>query len=163
MAIKKPMNLSRYLPIIVAITSAGLLVQICLLVALFVKVRQSATRMQALASEVKAKVMPIAEMAKAAVAELTPRFSTMAANISETTNMVRGQIERVDAAVIDTVDRSHLQVIRAEDLLDRTRSHIGEASDLIQRMALPVRRFSGLAHGVMAGFEFLLRRQRRRG
>ena len=87
----------------------------------------------------------------------------MAANISETTNMVRGQIERVDAAVIDTVDRSHLQVIRAEDLLDRTRSHIGEASDLIQRMALPVRRFSGLAHGVMAGVEFLLRRQRRRG
>ena len=146
---------------IVAIVSGALVVQICVLVALFVKVRQSAARMQALVSEVNTKVMPIAEMAKAAVAELTPKFSTMATNISETTNMVRGLIERVDAAVIDIGDRSHLKVVRVEHLLDRTRSRIDETSDLIHRMALPVRRFSGPAHGLMAALEMLLRRQRR--
>jgi hypothetical protein len=150
-----------YLPIFVGVTAGAVLIQIGILVALFVTVHKSTSRMDVLASEVKTKVMPIAETAKVMLAELKPKITTIAANVGETTTMVRGQIERVDAAVGELAVRADLQAIRVEKLLNHTKDHIDETSDLIHRVFLPVRRLSGLVEGAIVGLEFLMRAKHR--
>ncbi|MGH9502927.1 MAG: hypothetical protein ACRD20_08755 [Terriglobales bacterium] len=153
-----------YLPIFVAVTAAAVVIQAGILVALFVTVRKSSSRMEALATEVKGKVMPTVDTAQSMLVDMRPRIDTIANNVSETSTVVRGQIERLDATVTDIVDRTRLQVIRADELLNRTMDRIEETSDAVHRTVIsPVRQLSGLVQGLSAGLEFLLGGKRRRG
>ena len=145
-----------YLPIFVGVTSVAVVIQAGILVALYVAVRKSSSRMEALAEEVKAKVLPTADTAQSIMIELRPKIDTIATNVSETTTVVRGQLERIDATVSDVVDRTRLQVIRADELLNRTLDRIEETTDVVHRTVVsPVRQLSGLIQGLTAGVEFL--------
>jgi len=152
-----------YLPIFVGVTAAAVVIQAGILVALFVAVKKSTSRMEALASEVKTKVMPTVDTAQSMLVEWRPKIDTIANNVSDTTTVVRGQVERLDATVTDIVDRTRLQVIRADELLNRTMDRIEETSDAVHRTVIsPVRQLSGIIQGLTAGLEFLLGGERRR-
>ena len=156
-------NSMDYLPIFVGVTAAAVVIQAGILVALFVAVKKSTSRMEALATEVKTKVMPTVDTAQSMLVEWRPKIDTIASNISDTTTVVRGQVERMDATVTDIVDRTRLQVIRADELLNRTMDRIEETSDAVHRTVIsPVRQLSGIIQGLTAGLEFLLGGQRRR-
>ena len=119
--------------------------------------------MEALATEVKTKVMPTVDTAQSMLVEWRPKIDNIASNVSETTTVVRGQVERLDATVTDIVDRTRLQVIRADELLNRTMDRIEETSDVVHRTVVsPVRQLSGIIQGLTAGLEFLLGGERRR-
>lgn len=146
-----------YLPIFVGVTAAAVVIQAGILVALYVAVRQTTSRMETLATEVKAKVLPTADTAQSIMLDLRPKIDTIATNVSETTTVVRGQLERIDATVSDVVDRTRLQVIRADELLNRTMDRIEETTDVVHRTVVsPVRQLSGIIQGLTAGLEFLL-------
>ncbi len=152
-----------YLPIFVGVTAAAVVLQAGILVALYVAVRKSSSRMEALATEVKTKVMPTVDTAQSMLVEWRPKMDTIASNVSEASTVVRGQVERLDATVTDIVDRTRLQVIRADELLNRTMDRIEETTDVVHRTVIsPVRQLSGLVQGVTAGLEFLLGGKRRR-
>jgi hypothetical protein len=159
----KAENSMDYLPIFVGVTAAAVVIQAGILVALFVAVKKSTSRMEALATEVKTKVMPTVDTAQSMLVEWRPKIDTIASNVTETTTVVRGQVERLDATVTDIVDRTRLQVIRADELLNRTMDRIEETSDAVHRTVIsPVRQLSGIVQGLTAGLEFLLGGERRR-
>jgi hypothetical protein len=148
-----------YLPIFVGVTAAAVVIQAGILVALFVAVKKSTSRLEALAT----KVMPTVDTAQTMLVEWQPKIDTIATNVAETTTVVRGQVERLDATVTDIVDRTRLQVIRADELLNRTMDRIEETSDAVHRTVIsPVRQLSGVIQGLTAGLEFLLGGERRR-
>lgn len=152
-----------YLPIFVGVTAAAVVIQAGILVALYVAVRKSSVRMEALANQVKDKVLPTADTAQSIMLELRPKIDTIATNVSETTTVVRGQLERIDATVTDVVDRARLQVIRADELLNRTMDRIEETSEVVHRTVVsPVRQLSGLMQGLTVGLESLFGGKRSR-
>jgi hydroxymethylpyrimidine/phosphomethylpyrimidine kinase len=143
--------------VFIAVTAAAVLLQAGILTALYLAMRKSSARMEAVALELKTKALPTLETAQAMLTELRPRLTVIADNLMETTVLVRSQVERVDTTVSDTVDRARLQVIRADELLSRTLDRVEEASDMVhQTVVSPVRQFAGLIQGVTAGIEFLL-------
>jgi len=145
-----------YLPIFVGVTAVAVVIQAGILVALYVTVRQTTSRMETLATEVKDKVLPTADTAQSIMLDLRPKIDNIANNVSETSTVVRGQLERIDATVTDVVDRTRLQVIRADELLNRTMDRIEETTDVVHRTVVsPVRQLSGLIQGLTAGVEFL--------
>jgi hypothetical protein len=145
-----------YLPIFVGVTAAAVVLQAGILVALYVAVRKSTSRVEALAAEVKDKVLPTADTAQSILIELRPKIDTIASNVSEASTVVRGQLERIDATVSDVVDRARLQVIRADELLNRTLDRIEETTEVVHKTVVsPVRQLSGLIQGVTAGLDFL--------
>ncbi|MFZ0308607.1 MAG: hypothetical protein WAL89_10560 [Candidatus Sulfotelmatobacter sp.] len=151
------------IPLFIALTGAAVLLQAGMLVALYLSVRKSSVRMEALAVEVKTKALPAIETAQAILTELRPKLTVIADNLTETTHSVRSQVERLDATVDDVVDRARLQIIRADELLSRTLDRVEETSEMVQRTVVsPVRQFSGLIQGVTAGIEFLLGNRGRR-
>jgi hypothetical protein len=154
------------IPLFVALTGAAVVLQAGLLTALYLAVRKSSARMEALAIEVKTKALPTLETTQAILVELRPKLTIIAENLTETTHSVRSQVERVDATVNDVVDRARLQIIRADELLSRTLDRVEETSDMVHKTVVsPVRQFSGIIQGVTTGIEFLLgnRRSRRNG
>ena len=150
-------------PLFIALTGAAVVLQAGILTALYLAVRKSSARMEALAIEVKTKALPTLETAQAILTELRPKLTVIAENLTETTHSVRTQVERMDATVSDVVDRARLQVIRADELLSRTLDRVEETSDLVHNTVVsPVRQFAGLIQGVTAGIEFLLGNRGRR-
>jgi tetrahydromethanopterin S-methyltransferase subunit F len=151
------------IPIFIALTGAAVVLQAGLLAAMYLSMRKTSTRLEALADEVKTKALPAIETAQSMLTEIQPKVQMIADNLMETTAVVRDQVQRVDAAVNDVVDRARLQVIRADDLLSRTLDRVEETSDTVHKTVMsPVRQVAGVIQGVTAGLEFLLGGQGRK-
>jgi hypothetical protein len=152
------------LTISIAVTTAAVVIQACILIALYLSVRRSSERMEALATEVKSKVLPAAETAQSMLQDLRPKIETLIDNFSQSSTLVRAQLQRLDATVGDVIDRTRLQVIRADELLGRTLDKVEETTEMVHKTVVsPVRQLSGLFQGVSAGLEFFLSGRRRRG
>jgi hypothetical protein len=151
------------LPLFIALTAMAVLLQAGVLLALYLAFRKSSARIEAIATEVKDKVLPTVAQAEALLAEVRPKLQLIADNLQETSIMVHEQVQRVDATVNDTVDRARLQIIRADELVSRTLDRVEQTSELVHRtVTSPVRRLSGLMQGITVGLEFLFGGRARR-
>jgi phage-related protein len=144
------------LTIFVAVTAAAVVLQAGLLLGMFLAVRKIGASVEALTEDVKTKVLPTVETAQSMLLELRPKIETAVTNISETTTMVRAQLQRIDATVSDVIDRSRLQVIRADDMVTRTLDKVEETTERVhQGVVAPVRRLNGMFRGITAALEHL--------
>jgi len=143
-------------PVFIALTGLAVLLQAIVLVMIYVGIRKSGARMEALATEVKTKLLPTVERAEVILSDVRPKLQVIADNIQETTILLRDQVQRADATVKDAMDRGRLQIIRADELLTRTLDRVEQTSDMVHSTVIsPVRRLSGLVQGLTVGLEFL--------
>ena len=148
----------------IAVTAIAVLLQAGVLLGMYFAMRKTSAKVESLAEEVKTKVLPTAELAHSMMSDLRPKIETVVDNVSVSTTMLRGQMERIDATLTDIVDRTRLQVIRADEFVNSTMDKLEETREAVQRTVVsPVRHISGLMHGVSAGFEALFARRRARG
>jgi methyl-accepting chemotaxis protein len=158
-------------PFFIAITTIAVVLQAGILVALFLMVRKTTTKLEATVEDIKVKTLPTIESANLMLSELHPKLAEIADsvvelqpqvrvvvdNLVETTSAVRSQVQRVDATVSDAMDRARLQIIRADEMLTRTFDRVEQTSDMVTNTVIsPVRQVSGIVRGVTAGIEFLL-------
>src|SRR5438445_466880 len=130
-----------------ALTAAAVALQAGILVALYLAVRKSSARMEALATEVKTKLLPTAETVHSMLTDLRPKIETLLTNASETSGIVRGQLERLDATVNDVLDRARLQVIRADEFLNRTMDRVEEATEAVHKTVVSIASAGRSSHG----------------
>jgi hypothetical protein len=146
----------------IAVTTIAVVVQAGILVALYVAVRKSSERMEALATEVKTKVLPTVETAQGIMEELRPKIEVMSTNFAESSDMLRNQLGRLDATVTDALDRARLQVIRADELLNRTMDKVEETSEVVHKTVIsPLRQVNGLMAAISTGVDVFLGQKRR--
>ncbi|MGC2193868.1 MAG: hypothetical protein WA628_04270 [Terriglobales bacterium] len=154
--------MDKLVPLFIICTAVAVMIQAGILVALYVAVRKTSGRVETLANEVTTKALPTIETAQAMLVELRPRVGDIVANVEQSARMARVQVERLDATVSDIVDRTRLQVIRADELVNRTMDRVEETTDMVHRTVVsPIRQVSGLVQGLSAGLEFFLGRKRR--
>jgi hypothetical protein len=154
--------MDKLVPLFIIFTAVAVIIQAGILVALFVVVRKTTGRVEKLASEVNTKALPLIETTQSLLVEVKPRVIDIVANAEESARIARAQMERLDATVSDIVDRTRLQVIRADELVNRTMDRVEETTDMVHRTVVsPIRRLSGLVQGLSAGLEFFLGRKRR--
>jgi methyl-accepting chemotaxis protein len=145
------------------VTAAAVLLQMLILAGMFFAMRKTSAKVESLAEEVKTKVLPTAELAHSMMTELRPKIATAVDNVSVSTTVVRTQMERIDATLTDIIDRTRLQVIRADEFVNHTMDKLEETREAVQRTVVsPVKHISGLMHGVTAGFEAFFSRKRNR-
>jgi len=178
--------------IFIAVTTAAVVLQALILVALYLAVRKVGATVESLASEVKGtilpkvdtlaseirtmlpkieaatvdikdKVVPTVSTAHSMLLDLRPKIASVSQDISSTTAMVRAQAVRIDATLTDAMDRAHLQIIRADHFVNHTMDRIEETGDIVRKTVVsPVRQVSGLVRGVSTGFEVFFGSKRRR-
>ena len=154
--------MDKLVPLFIICTAVAVMIQAGILVALFVAVRRTSGRVEALATEVTSKALPAIDTAQQLLVTVKPRVEDIVVNAEQTARMARSQMERLDATVNDIVDRTRLQVIRADELVNRTMDKVEETTEMVHRTVVsPIRQLSGLMQGVSAGLEFFLGRKRR--
>jgi ElaB/YqjD/DUF883 family membrane-anchored ribosome-binding protein len=150
------------LKIFIAVTTFAVVVQAGILVGLYLAVRKSTARMEALATEVKSRVLPTVETAQNLMVELRPRIDVISNNLAESSDLVRNQLGRLDATVTDVLDRARLQVIRADELLNRTMDKVEETSEVVHKTVIsPLRQVNGLMAAISTGVDVFLGQKRR--
>jgi len=150
------------LKVFIAVTTFAVVVQAGILVGLYLAVRKSTARMEALATEVKSRVLPAVETAQNLMVELRPRIDVISNNLAESSDLVRNQLGRLDATVTDVLDRARLQVIRADELLNRTMDKVEETSEVVHKTVIsPLRQVNGLMAAISTGVDVFLGQKRR--
>jgi hypothetical protein len=140
------------LTIFVAVTAIAVVIQMGLLLAFYLVMHDRTKRMLALADRFEQQAMPMIESARILVTDSRPKVQTIVDSLASSTEIVKAQIERLDATVTDVVDRARLQVIRADELVTRTMDRVEETSDLVHHTVMsPMRQVSAVMTGVMAG------------
>src|SRR5256885_6502451 len=152
------------LRIFIALTAFAVVIQAGILMALYLSVRKTTARMEALATEVTSKALPTLETAHNMLVELRPKLETIAGNAAESTTIVRVQLGRLDATLSDVLDRTRLQVIRADELLNRTMDKVEDASEVVHKTVVsPLKHVSGFLNAISTAVEVLLGQKRRPG
>lgn len=146
-----------------AVTAAAVVIQAGMLVGMYLAVRKTGAKVESLAADVKTKILPTTDLAQNMLVELRPKIEAMVGNVSESSTLLKGQLQRVDATVNDVLDRTRLQVIRADELLNRTMDRVEETTEMVHKTVVsPVRQLAGVVQGLSVGLEFLLGTRRRR-
>jgi hypothetical protein len=153
-----------HLTIFIAVTAAAVVLQALILVAMFLSMRKTASKVEVMTEEVKTKVLPTVDLVHSTLVQIKPRIETIVANTSESSTLLKAQIQRLDATITDIVDRTRLQVIRADELVNRTMDRVEDATEVVHNTVVsPVRQMSGLMHGFIAALEYLRNGKRREG
>jgi hypothetical protein len=153
----------------IGLTAVAILMQAAILFALYMTVRQTATRMEALAGEFKTKTLPTVETAQAMLVDLRPKIEQIMGNVTnisgsaqQSAHLVKTQMDRLDATMNDVLDRTRLHIIRADDIVNRTLDKVDETGDAVHHAVMtPIRQVSGLMQGVSAGVEHFFGQRRR--
>ncbi len=146
----------------IAATAFAVVLQAMILAALYLAVRKSTAKMEALAEEVKTKVLPTIDSVQSFLTDVRPKLDSLTTNVSESSALVRNQIARFDATLTDALDRTRLQVIRADELLNRTMDRVEETSDVVHKTVMsPLRQVNGLMAAISTGVDVFLGHKRR--
>jgi hypothetical protein len=136
----------------VAVTSLAVAIQAGILVALYMSIRKTSARMEAMADDLHKKTAPILESTQGIVMDSRPKIEAITDNLVAASTSIKSQVERLDATVSDAVDRTRLQIIRADDLVTRTMDRVEETTDVVHSSVIsPVRQMAGLVSGLTTG------------
>ncbi len=150
--------------VLIIFVAVGVVVHIATMIALYATVRSSAARVQTLAEKVESTAMPALQAAQTLIVDSRPKLTTIVDNLAVTSATLRGQMERLDATVNDIVDRTRLQVIRADEIVTRTMDKVEETTEIVQHTVVsPVRHIAGILQGITAGVGAFVNRGRRSG
>jgi len=153
-----------WLKVFIAVTSFAVVLQAMIMAALYLSVRKSTAKMDALSNEIREKAIPTIETVQSFITEVRPKIDTITTNVSESSTLIKNQLERLDATLTDVLDRTRLQVIRADELLNRTMDKVEETSEMVHKTVVsPLRQVSGVMNAIYTGVEVFLGTKRRGG
>jgi len=153
---------SNLLTFFVAVTSIAVVIQAAILVALFLTMKKTSERTLAIAEQVQSRAIPALESAQAILSDAGPKIQIITNNLVEVSNTLKTEAERIDVTVADALDRTRLQIIRADELVSRAMDRVEETTELVQRSVIgPVRQISAIITGLTAGVGALLGKRMR--
>ena len=140
------------LTVFVAATAVAVVLQLLILAGLYFSIKKTSASVEALAAKVEQKALPTLTMANEMLTEYRPKLTTIVENMTATSNTVRDQAERLNLTMTDIVDRTRLQVVRADEIVSRTMDRVEETTEAVHHVVLsPVRQLSAMMTGLMAG------------
>jgi hypothetical protein len=143
----------------------AVVVQAIVLIALFLQLRRTAVRVEETMAYLNKGIIPILSRVQILVEDVSPRIASIVSDASDLTTMARGQAQRVDRILSETLERVRLQLIHVDQILTGAMEAVEEAgSRLRQTVWGPVVRATAVIRGIQTGLEFFrAARQGRRG
>lgn len=146
----------------VAVTALAVVIQMGILVAIFLSLRKTSAQVLTLAATIESKAVPALDAASSILVDTRPRMTEIAANLAAVSSSLRSGADRFDSTFSDALDRTRRQVIRADNLVNRTMDHVEETTEILHEGVLaPVQRVAGLVQGLTVGIDTFFRLTRK--
>jgi methyl-accepting chemotaxis protein len=142
--------------IFVIVAAVAIVVQMGILIALYVGMRQAASRMEGIAGRLEQQTGPLLSTASAILEDAQPKIAEITSNLAESTATVRAHVSQMADATGEIVERARLQAARMDEFVGSTMGKIETASEILEtRVLSPVRRVQGIIAAVNAGLGVL--------
>lgn len=154
------------LMIFIGVSSAAIVIQAGLLLAMYKTTKRTSERFELLATEIRTKALPAVESVQTLIADNKGRVEEIIGNLADASSTARSQLLRIDATLSDALDRTRLQVMRVDELTTSTLDKVEETTAILQHSVVgPVRRINGVISGLSAGLGMFVgaRRVRKNG
>ena len=158
------------LTIFIAVTSAAVVLQMLILAGMYFTLRALSAHLKTTADEIKAQAFPVLENGKAIQADIkriletsAPKVELVLDNAAKITTTAHAGMERVESTVNDILDRTRLQVIRADEMVTRAMDSVEDTTEKVAHsVTSPVRHANGLVHGISTGLGTFFGQKRKR-
>ena len=138
--------------IFVIIAAVAIVVQMGILIALYVGMRQAASRMEGIAGRLEQQTSPLLSTASAILEDAQPKIAEITSNLAESSATVRAHVSQMAEATGEIVERARLHALRVDEFVGNTMGKIETASEILEtRVLSPVRRVQGIIAAVNAG------------
>jgi hypothetical protein len=155
-------SIQNTLIVLVSILVAVLVVQTILMALFFIAFRNWCRQTGALIEQIARNIDPVLRASRELLTDGREKLLSVAQNLSEISQLAKGQMLRIDGFLKETTARVQLQIVRLDQLVGDTMDRVEETTEAIQQGVLkPVREVAALVAGVRAGMEFFFSRQRK--
>ena len=145
-----------WMPFFVIVTAIAIVLQAIMLIALFLQLRRTAARVEETISDLNTRLTPIISRLQILVDDVSPRISGLVADASELTRLARGQAQKFDRILTETMERLRLQLIHVDQILTGAIETVEEAGSRMRDTIWgPVAKASAMIRGIQSGLEFL--------
>jgi len=145
----------------IVVTALAVVIQAGVLVSLYISVKKTSSRVESIAGDLQQRAVPALDAATAILNNSRGNLQTLTENLAATSTSLRNQVERVETTMGDIIDRTRLQVIRADELVSRTLDRVEETSEFVQHTVIsPVKQLAGLVSGLTVGLDAFFRRRK---
>ena len=147
----------------VVIAAIAIVLQMVILLAMFVQLRVAIDRFTWMANNLQGRLDPILLRINRILEDSEDKIGSIMSDGAEITRLARGQAQRVDRVVTDSLERLRVQVIRADRILTGALEVIEETGSKVRSTLWgPVQQVSAVLKGIKVGLDVLRGVQQRR-
>ena len=144
-----------WMPFFVAVTALAVVLQACMMAAIFFSVRNLSKRIEETTNEIRSRVAPILGRVQMIVDDVHPQISNMVADAAQITQLARTQVQHADRVVGEAIERLRLQLAHTDQILTGALETVEEAGVTVRRAILgPVQSVTAIVRGIQTGLEF---------
>jgi uncharacterized protein YoxC len=141
--------------IFVVVAAVAIVVQMAILLALYMALRQTSERMEGIAGRLEQQATPVLATAAAILDDAKPKIAEITTNLAETSASVRSHVSEVGHATSEIVERARLQAARLDEFVISAAQKDEATSELLQHKVLsPMRRVRAVVTALNAGLSF---------
>jgi hypothetical protein len=145
------MDSQTLLIIFVGLTGVAVLLQACVLLALYFTVRKATEAIHKRIDELKANYFPLISTTKDLIERVAPQIVTISTGIADLTELLQSESQSVRVSVSEIMERVNRQSERLDALVTTGLDTIEHAGNALEHaVAQPVRRANGIVAGVKA-------------
>lgn len=132
--------------VFVALTGAAVLMQACVLLALYISVRKTSKLVEEQMSEVRSTVLPVVNDARDFLARVGPKLDSVATDLAEVSRSLRTQGIELQSSASEILERVRRQSSRLDSMFSDVLDTVDRAGAVVTEVVhVPLRQLSGIA------------------
>ena len=152
--------MSGWVEAFIVIAAIAIVMQMAVMLAMMLTVKKSLEHFTRQSTELQGRIDPILSRINRILEDSEGRISSVMGDTAEITRIARGQAQKIDRVVTDTIDRLQIQVIRADQILTGAMEVVDEAGSKFRSTLWgPIRQASAVMKGIKVGLDMLRRQQ----
>ena len=150
------MDNNTLITIFVIVAAVAIVVQMVILFALYMGLRQTSKRVEGIAGRLEQQAGPVLTTAAAILEDAQPKLAEITSNLAESSASIREHVSQIGDATGEIVERVRLQAARLDDFIINTAHKVEATSELLQaKVFSPMRRIRAIVTALNAGLSFL--------
>lgn len=144
-----------WMPFFVMVTTLALVMQAIIALFFFLHLRRTAARIEKTVAEINSRLMPLISRVQILVEDISPHIIEIVTDASEITYLARGQAQKVDRILSETLERLRMQLIHVDQILTGAMEAVEEAGSRVRQTVWgPMVKATALIRGIQAGIDF---------
>lgn len=149
--------------ICVVVVAASALMQAIMMTVIALGAAKTRKRVNALTDRVEQDVLPAVRTVRELLEETSPKLKLVTDEMLEVSRTVRRQVDHMDAALTDIVDKTHVQATRMDETLSVVLGGLSRAGGLVQHATGGTsRKVGAVMTGLRVGMEVFKARRKAR-